>query len=155
MNIYNNYSLANCTKNFITFCAKFLLTRKIICAILEPQRETNGQANKPERKKGKWLLPKWKSIFWKSWKKRKTRCSWTKKIITLTYSWFVMIWGLLKNSKAETPKGVTVNRPTRSDDGRARQKIFSKKIKKRLDNQERAWYNETIKRQPNEPLKKK
>ena len=40
MNIYNNYSLANCTKNFMTFCAKFLLTRKIICAILEPQRET-------------------------------------------------------------------------------------------------------------------
>ena len=50
MNIYNNYSLANCTKNFMIFCAKFLLTRKIICAILEPQRETNGQANRPERK---------------------------------------------------------------------------------------------------------
>ena len=28
----------------------FLLTRKIICAILEPQREANEQANKPERK---------------------------------------------------------------------------------------------------------
>ena len=51
MNIHNNYSLANCTKNFMTFCAKFLLTRQIVCAILEPQRETNGQANKPERKK--------------------------------------------------------------------------------------------------------
>ena len=46
----NNYTLANCTKNFMIFCAKFLLTRKIIYAILEPQRETNGQANKPERK---------------------------------------------------------------------------------------------------------
>ena len=33
------------------FCAKFLLTRKIICVILEPQKETNGQANRPERKK--------------------------------------------------------------------------------------------------------
>lgn len=33
------------------FCAIFLLTRKIICAILEPQKETNEQANKPERKK--------------------------------------------------------------------------------------------------------
>ena len=32
------------------FCANFLLTRKIICAILEPQKETNEQANKPERK---------------------------------------------------------------------------------------------------------
>ena len=32
------------------FCAKFLLTRKIICAILEPQKETNGQ---PKRQKGK------------------------------------------------------------------------------------------------------
>ena len=51
MNIYNNYTLSNCTKNFIMFCAKFLLTRKIICAILEPQKETNRQANKPERKK--------------------------------------------------------------------------------------------------------
>ena len=50
MNIHNNYSLANCTKNFIMFCAKFLLTRKIICAILEPQKETNGQ---PKRQKGK------------------------------------------------------------------------------------------------------
>ena len=39
----NNYTLANCTKNFMTFCAKFLLTRQIVCAILEPQRETNGQ----------------------------------------------------------------------------------------------------------------
>ena len=37
MNIHNNYSLANCTKNFMTFCAKFLLTRQIVCAILEPQ----------------------------------------------------------------------------------------------------------------------
>ena len=32
------------------FCANFLLTRKIICAILEPQKETNGQ---PKRRKGK------------------------------------------------------------------------------------------------------
>ena len=38
MNIHNNYSLANCTKNFMIFCAIFLLTRKIICAILEPQK---------------------------------------------------------------------------------------------------------------------
>ena len=45
MNIHNNYSLANCTKNFMTFCAKFLLTRKIICAILEPQKE-----NKTDRR---------------------------------------------------------------------------------------------------------
>lgn len=50
MNIHNNYSLANCTKKFMAFCAKFLLTRQIVCAILEPQRETNGQANRPERK---------------------------------------------------------------------------------------------------------
>ena len=50
MNIHNNYSLAICTKNFIIFCAKFLLTRKIIYAILEPQRKTNERANKPERK---------------------------------------------------------------------------------------------------------
>ena len=50
MNIPNNYSLANCTKNFMIFCAIFLLTRKIICAILEPQKETNEKANKPERK---------------------------------------------------------------------------------------------------------
>ena len=34
----------------MTFCAKFLLTRKIICAILEPQKETNGR---PKRQKGK------------------------------------------------------------------------------------------------------
>ena len=32
------------------FCAIFLLTRKIICAILEPQKETNGR---PKRQKGK------------------------------------------------------------------------------------------------------
>ena len=32
------------------FCAKFLLTRKIICAILEPQKETSRQ---PKRQKGK------------------------------------------------------------------------------------------------------
>ena len=49
MNIHNNYSLANCTKNFMMFCAIFLLTRKIICAILEPQKEnkrTGEQARK-------------------------------------------------------------------------------------------------------------
>lgn len=51
MNIHNNYSLANCTKNFMIFCANFLLTRRSACAILEPQKETNGQANRPERKK--------------------------------------------------------------------------------------------------------
>ena len=45
----DNYSLANCIKNFMIFCAIFLLTRKIICAILEPQREnkqTGQQAGK-------------------------------------------------------------------------------------------------------------
>ena len=57
MNIHNNYSLANCTKNFMTFCAKFLLTRQIVCAILEPQRETNGQAKAgKENKNGKIFL---------------------------------------------------------------------------------------------------
>ena len=34
----------------MTFCAKFLLTRQAVCAILEPQKETNGQ---PKRRKGK------------------------------------------------------------------------------------------------------
>ena len=33
------------------FCANFLLTRKIICAILEPQKETNGQAKGRKGKK--------------------------------------------------------------------------------------------------------
>ena len=41
-----------------------------------------------------------------------------------------MIWELRKNSKAETPKGVTVNRPTRSDDGRAEQKKANKPERK-------------------------
>ena len=50
MNIHNNYSSSIYTKNFMTFCAKFLLTRKIICAILEPQKGTNGQ---PKGGKGK------------------------------------------------------------------------------------------------------
>ena len=50
MNIHNNYSSSNCTKNFMIFCAIFLLTRKIICAILESQKETNGR---PKRQKGK------------------------------------------------------------------------------------------------------
>ena len=50
MNIHDNYSLANCTKNFMTFCAKFLLTRQIVCAILEPQKENKRTA---ERQKGK------------------------------------------------------------------------------------------------------
>ena len=39
MNIYNNYSLANCTKNFMAFYAKFLLTRQIVCAILKHERK--------------------------------------------------------------------------------------------------------------------
>ena len=51
MNIHNNYSLANCTKNFMTFCAKFLLTRQIVCAILEPQRE--NKTDRPTGRKGK------------------------------------------------------------------------------------------------------
>ena len=46
----NNYTLANCTKNFMTFCAKFLLTRQIVCAILEPQMENKRTAEKAERK---------------------------------------------------------------------------------------------------------
>ena len=50
MNIHNNYSLANCTKNFMIFCANFLLTRKIICAILELQRK---QTDRPTCRKGK------------------------------------------------------------------------------------------------------
>ena len=50
MNIHNNYSLANCTKNFMAFCAKFLLTRQIVCAILKHERKTNRTA---ERQKGK------------------------------------------------------------------------------------------------------
>ena len=51
MNIHNNYPLANCTKNFMVFCAKFLLTKKFICAILEPQKENKRTAEKAERKK--------------------------------------------------------------------------------------------------------
>lgn len=39
------------------FCANFLLTRKIICAILEPQRETNGQP-KGRKEKNKMLMNK-------------------------------------------------------------------------------------------------
>ena len=53
MNIHNNYSSSICTKKFMIFCANFLLTRKIICAILEPQRKTNRtgeQAGKEKRK---------------------------------------------------------------------------------------------------------
>ena len=49
----DNYSLVNCTKNFMTFCAKFLLTRKIICAILEPLRATKGNKRTGESRKGK------------------------------------------------------------------------------------------------------
>ena len=52
------------------FCAKFLLTRKIICAILEPQRETNGQANKPERN----ISMKYEIVYTKNeefWKMKK------------------------------------------------------------------------------------
>ena len=51
MNIHNNYTLAHCTKNFMTFCAKFLLTRQIVCAILEPQKENKSDSRKAERKK--------------------------------------------------------------------------------------------------------
>ena len=47
----NNYTLANCTKNFMTFCAIFLLTRKIICAILEPQKE--NKTDRRTSRKGK------------------------------------------------------------------------------------------------------
>ena len=34
------------------FCAIFLLTRKIICAILEPQRENNKTTDRPPGRKG-------------------------------------------------------------------------------------------------------
>ena len=47
----DNYLLANCTKNFMAFCAKFLLTRQIVCAILKHERKTNRTAEKAERKK--------------------------------------------------------------------------------------------------------
>ena len=33
------------------FCAKFLLTRQIVCAILKPQKENKQIAEKAERKK--------------------------------------------------------------------------------------------------------
>ena len=51
MNIHNNYSSSICTKNFMTFCAKFLLTRQIVCAILKPQQENKTGSRKAERKK--------------------------------------------------------------------------------------------------------
>ena len=54
----------------MTFCANFLLTRKIICAILEPQKETNGQANKPERN----VSMKYETVYTKNeelWKMKK------------------------------------------------------------------------------------
>ena len=50
MNIHNNYSSLICTKKFMIFCAKFLLTRKIICAILEPQKE--NKTDRPTGRKG-------------------------------------------------------------------------------------------------------
>lgn len=51
MNIHNNYSLADCTKNFMIFCVKFLLTEKIMYAILEPQRENKRTAERQKEKK--------------------------------------------------------------------------------------------------------
>ena len=53
MDIHNSYSLADCTRDFMTFCAKFLLTRQIVCAILEPQKENKSDSRKAERKKRK------------------------------------------------------------------------------------------------------
>ena len=55
MNIHNNYSSLICTKNFMIFCAKFLLTRQIVCAILKHERRTKrtgkqaGKENENEK----------------------------------------------------------------------------------------------------------
>lgn len=46
MNIYNNYSLANCTKNFMIFCIKRLLKNKTSSFIIH-----SVKINKNERRK--------------------------------------------------------------------------------------------------------
>ena len=63
MNIHNNYSLANCTKNFMTFCAKFLLTRQIVCAILEPQKENKSDRRTSRKGKKKMTITEMKEYL--------------------------------------------------------------------------------------------
>ena len=53
MNIYNNYSLANCTKNFMMFCAIFFIDKKnYLCYIraTKGNKRTGKQAGKEKIK---------------------------------------------------------------------------------------------------------
>lgn len=87
MNIHNNYSLVICTKNFMIFCAKFLLTRKIICAILEPQKETNGQP-KGRKEKRKMTITEMKEYLLEELKEEKNKMLMNKEN---HYSYILMI----------------------------------------------------------------
>ena len=54
------------------FCAIFLLTRKIICAILEPQRETSRQA-KGRKGKNKMTIEEMKEYLLEELKEERTK----------------------------------------------------------------------------------
>ena len=73
MNIHNNYSSSICTKNFMTFCAKFLLTRKIIYAILEPQKENKTDRPKAGKEKRKMTITEMKEYLLEELKEERTK----------------------------------------------------------------------------------
>ena len=70
------------------FCAKFLLTRRFICAILEPQRETNRTAEKAERKKKKMTIAEMKEYLLEELKEERNKMLMNKEN---HYSYILMI----------------------------------------------------------------
>ena len=73
MNIHNNYSLANCTKNFMIFCAIFLLTSEIICVILEPQKENKTDRQTSRKGKNKMTITEMKEYLLEELKEEKNK----------------------------------------------------------------------------------
>ena len=65
--------MAICTKNFMTFCAIFLLTRKIICAILEPQKENKSDSRKGGKEKRKMTIIEMKEYLLEELKEERTK----------------------------------------------------------------------------------
>ena len=57
----------------MTFCAKFLLTRKIICAILEPQRENKTDRPKAGKEKRKMTITEMKEYLLEELKEEKNK----------------------------------------------------------------------------------